>query len=230
MKKILTLITVISMLAIGVLPAFALSATPDSGELDDYEHDIWFPTDAEGVRAYWLDWIKKCKDEDAEIIDNLINIVLIDEQVDKAGGLTTDSFPGLGVTKVFWNKYISENTKGVYPFAPKGSRVTSVELTLDRHDKNNVFRVIEELNGRDDIYLALCDFEAHLAGATQDSRATPDIPYTGGGVPGQNVGSSIDNAGGFIATGDNGASFAVCVAAIIAAPGAILFFKKKREL
>ena len=173
MKKILTLITVISMLAIGVLPAFALSATPDSGELDDYEHDIWFPTDAEGVRAYWLDWIKKCKDEDADIIDNLINIVLIDEQVDKAGGLTTDSFPGLGVTKVFWNKYISENTKGGYPFAPKGSRVTSVELTLDRHDKNNVFRVIEELNGRDDIYLALCDFEWHADGATQDTAENP---------------------------------------------------------
>lgn len=196
-------------------------ATPDSGELDDYEHDIWFPTDAEGVRAYWLDWIKKCKDEDADIIDNLINIVLIDEQVDKAGGLTTDSFPGLGVTKVFWNKYISENTKGVYPFAPKGSRVTSVELTLDRHDKNNVFRVIEELNGRDDIYLALCDFEWHADGATYDSPATPDIPYTGGGNTGGN------NANGFIATGDSGVLVTVCVAAMAAAIGAIVIFKRK---
>lgn len=221
MKKILTLITVISMLAIGVLPAFALSATPDSGELDDYEHDIWFPTDAEGVRAYWLDWIKKCKADDADIIDNFVFIVLIDEQIDKAKDFTPESFPGMDVKEVFWNEYITKENTGGFPWAPIGSRATIVDLILNRHDKNNVIRVVEELNRRDDIYLALCDFEWHADGATQDSPATPDIPYTGGGNTGGN------NANGFIATGDSGVLVTVCVAAMAAAIGAIVIFKRK---
>ena len=229
MKKILTLITVISMLAIGVLPAFALSATPDSGELDDYEHDIWFPTDAEGVRDYWLDWVNKCKADDENIIDNFVFIVLIDEQIDKAKDFTPESFPGMDVKEIFWNKYITKENTGGFPWAPIGSRATIVDLILNRHDKNNVIRVIEELNRRDDIYLALCDFEWHADGATQDSPATPSIPYTGGGATGHSVGSSGDNAGGFIATGDNGALFAVCAATITAALGALLIFRKKKQ-
>ena len=173
MKKIIVLVTIISILAISVLPSFALSATPDSGKLDDYEHDIWFPTDAEGVRDYWLDWVNKCKADDEDIIDNFVFIVLIDEQIDKAKDFTPESFPGMDVKEVFWNKYITKENTGGFPWAPIGSRATIVDLILNRHDKNNVIRVIEELNRRDDIYLALCDFEWHADGATQDTAENP---------------------------------------------------------
>ena len=60
-----------------------------------------------------------------------------------------------------------------------------------------------------------------LIPATYDSPATPDIPYTGGGN------TSGDNAGGFIATGDSGLLVTVCVAAMAAAIGAIVIFKRK---
>ena len=66
-----------------------------------------------------------------------------------------------------------------------------------------------------------------LIPATYDSPATPDIPYTGGGATGHSVGSSGDNAGGFIATGDSGVLVTVCVAAMAAAIGAIVIFKRK---